>query len=331
MKLATTTRLRLGFQVWSQYVSWPELMAIGHEIDELGFDELWSNDHFFPQAAAGVGELGQLDGPVIEGWSILFGWAGLTRRARMGCLVSGAGYRNPGLLVKMATALDHATGGRAALGLGAGWFEREHRAFGFEFPPLGQRLDRLGEAAAISRGLLDGSSVTYDGTWFTAVDARNDPPPLQARLPLAIGGSGEKRTLRIVAEHADIWNADQDSPESFQRRSGILDEHCGAVGRDPASIERTAGLPAPCIRPTREAAIEALAEILQHQAMPREAALEMATGSPFAGPVDMVVEGLRRYRDAGLEAVMFDWPAPFDRPTLEALAGPVRAALDAEG
>ena len=133
-----------------------------------------------------------------------------------------------------------------------------------------------------------------------------------------------------MAEHADIWNADQDSPESFQRRSGILDEHCRAVGRDPASIERTAGLPAPCIRPTREEAVEALTGILQHQAMPREAARQMAEGSPFAGPVDLVVEGLREYRDAGLGAVMFDWPAPFDRPTLEALAGPVRAALDAD-
>lgn len=325
-----TGRLRLGFQVWSQYVSWPELMAIGQEIDGLGFDELWSNDHFFPQAAAGVGELGHLDGPVFEGWSILFGWAGLTSRARMGCLVSGAGYRNPGLLVKMATALDHATDGRAALGLGAGWFEREHDAFGFEFPPLGRRLDRMGEAALICRGLLDGSSVTYDGQWFSAVDARNDPRPLQARLPLAIGGSGEKRTLRIVAEHADIWNADQDSPESFRRRSEILDEHCRAVGRDPGSIERTAGLPAPCIRRTRQAAVEALTEILRHQAMPHAAALKMASDSPFAGPVETVVAELRRYRDAGLGAVMFDWPAPFDLPTLEALAGPVRAALDAE-
>jgi alkanesulfonate monooxygenase SsuD/methylene tetrahydromethanopterin reductase-like flavin-dependent oxidoreductase (luciferase family) len=326
-----TARLRLGFQVWSQYVTWPELMAIGRDIDELGFDELWSNDHLLPQAAGGVGELGRLDGPVFEGWSVLFGWAGLTSRARMGCLVTGAGYRNPGLSVKIATALDHATGGRAVLGLGAGWFEREHQAFGFAFPPLGQRLDRMGEAAAICRGLLDGSSVTYQGDWFTAVDARNDPPPLQPRLPIAVGGSGEKRTLRIVAEYADIWNADQDDPESFRRRNQILDEHCRVVGRDPASIERTAGLAAPCIRATRDEAVEALTGILEQQAMPRAAAFQMASGSPFAGPVAAVVAELRRYRDAGLSAAMFDWPAPFDRPTLEALAGPVRAALDAEG
>jgi len=323
-----TKRLRIGFQVWSQFVTWQDLMAIGRDIDELGFDELWSNDHLLPQAAGGVGALGQLDGPVFEGWSILFGWAGLTRRARMGCLVSGGAYRNPGLLVKMATALDHATGGRAVLGLGAGWFEREHHAFGYEFPPVGKRLDRLGDAAAISRGLLDGSSVTHAGEWFSAVDARNDPPPVQERLPIVIGGSGEKRTLRIVAQYADIWNADQDDPESFRRRNGILDEHCRAVGRDPGSIERTAGLAAPCIRPTRDEAIEVLAGILQKQAMPRADAVRMASGSPFVGPVEAVTAELRRYRDAGLNAAMFDWPAPFDRVTLEAMAGPVRAAFE---
>ena len=322
------TRLRLGLQVWSQYVAWPELMAMGQEIDELGFDELWSNDHLLPQAG-GPGALRELQGPVFEGWSVLFGWAAVTRRARMGCLVSGGAYRNPGLLVKMATALDHATGGRAALGLGAGWFEREHGAFGFAFPTLGARLDRLGEAAAICRGLLDGGSVEFDGAWYSADGARNDPPPLQGRLPLVIGGSGEKRTLRFVAQYADVWNADGDDPESFRRRNAILDEHCRAVGRDPRSIERTAGLPPPCIRPTREAAVEALAGILGHQGVPSGEALELAAGSPFAGPVDAVIAQLRLYREAGLHAAMFDWPAPYDRPTLEALAGPVRAALEA--
>ena len=322
-------RLRLGFQVWGQYTTWPELMSAGHDIDELGFDELWSNDHFLPQAAGGAGELGRLEGPVFEGWSMLFGWAGVTRRARIGCLVSGGGYRNPALLVKMATALDHASGGRAALGLGAGWFEREHRAFGFDLPPVRERLDRLEDAAAICRGLLDGATVTHTGAWYSAMDARNDPAPVQARLPLVIGGSGEKRTLRIVARYADIWNADGDDPGSFARRSGILDEHCSAVGRDPGGIERTAGLSPPCIRPTRDAAVEALTEILVQQAMPPDAARRMAEGSPFAGPSDAVVDVLSRYRAAGLSAAMFDWPAPFDRPTLEALAGPVRAALDA--
>jgi alkanesulfonate monooxygenase SsuD/methylene tetrahydromethanopterin reductase-like flavin-dependent oxidoreductase (luciferase family) len=319
-------RLRLGFQVWGQYVTWPELMAAGHDIDELGFDELWSNDHFLPQAAGAAAA----DGPVFEGWSILFGWAAVTSRARMGCLVSGAGYRNPALLVKQATALDHATGGRAALGIGAGWFEREHEAFGFEFPAVGRRLDRLEDAAAICRGLLDGSTVRHAGEWFSVTNGRNDPAPVQDRLPLVIGGSGEKRTLRIVARYADVWNADNDDPASFVRRNAILDEHCRAVGRDPHAIERTAGLPPPCIRPTRDAAVDALTDILVRHAMPPDAARSMASGSPFAGPGPAVADTLRRYRDAGLSAAMFDWPAPFDRPTLEALAGPVREALAAD-
>jgi alkanesulfonate monooxygenase SsuD/methylene tetrahydromethanopterin reductase-like flavin-dependent oxidoreductase (luciferase family) len=322
-------RFRLGFQVWGQYVTWSELMAIGADIEALGFDELWSNDHFIPLAAGTEGAAGGLEGPVFEGWSILFGWAGITSRVRMGCLVSGAGYRNPGLLVKMATALDHATAGRAALGLGGGWFEPEHRAFGWAFPALGQRIDRFGEAARICRALLDGGAVTVGGEWFSTYGARNDPQPVQARLPLVVGGSGEKRTLRIVAETADIWNADADSPASFARRSGILDDHCRDVGRDPAQIERTVGLPPPLIRANRDEAVEALTDVLERHAVDRAAA-RRAGASPFADTIDAVVAQLRAYRDGGASAVMFDLPSPYDGPTIEALAGPVRAALDSD-
>jgi alkanesulfonate monooxygenase SsuD/methylene tetrahydromethanopterin reductase-like flavin-dependent oxidoreductase (luciferase family) len=325
----TDGRLRIGLQVWGQYVSWDELMSIGADIDALGFDELWSNDHFMPLASGTDGADGGLEGPVFEGWSILFGWAARTSAARMGCLVSGAGYRNPGLLVKMATALDHATNGRAALGLGGGWFAPEHRAFGWEFPPLGQRIDRFEEAARICRGLLDGAAVTLDGTWYTADGARNDPPPIQARLPLVIGGSGEKRTLRIVAETADIWNGDADTPESFARRNGILDEHCQAVGRDPGNIERTVGLPPPLIRGSREQAVDALTDILERHAVDRAAAQRAAEASPFADTPEAVIAMLSAYRAAGASAVMFDFPPPYDRQTLDALVGPVRTGLAA--
>jgi alkanesulfonate monooxygenase SsuD/methylene tetrahydromethanopterin reductase-like flavin-dependent oxidoreductase (luciferase family) len=328
MTVTAGQRLRIGFQVWGDHVSWDGLMAAGREIDEMGFDELWSNDHLLYASDADLGGSQTVDGPVFEGWATLYGWADRTSRTRLGCLVSGGAYRNPGLLVKMATALDHASNGRAALGLGAGWFEREHRAFGFAYPSLKERLDRFEEAAIICRGLLDGNSVEFDGKWFQAHGARNDPPPVQTRLPLMIGGSGEKRTLPIVARCGDVWNADQDDVDSFRRRNSLLDTLCRANGRDPQSIERTAGLPAPCIRPTREAAVEALANILIQHRMTAADAHRVAAESPFAGPVEMVVAELRRYREAGLQAVMFNWPAPFDRPTLEALAGPVRAALE---
>ena len=324
-------RLRVGFQVWSEFIGWSELMEAGRDIDARGFEELWSNDHLLPVAPGGPVVVGDLDGPVWEGWSVLFGWAAITSRVRMGTLVSSASYRNPAILVKMATALDHATGGRAVLGLGAGWFEREHRAFGFAYPPLGARIDRFAEAAAICRGLLDGTSVTMSGDWFDMSGARNDPPPLQAHLPLAIGGSGEKRTLRIVGQHADIWNGDADDPDGFRRRNTILDEHASAAGRDPRAIERTVGLPPPCIRASRDEAVEALTTILERHAASRAAAERAAVSSPFADTAARVGARLREYRAAGASAVIFDWPSPHDRATLDALAGPIRDELEAAG
>jgi len=319
--------LRLGFQVWAQHISWPDLIAAGREIEELGFAGLWSNDHLLPLVGGPDGIVDGLEGPVFEGWTVLAGWAAATKRIRLGCLVSSVAWRNPALLVKTATALDHMSGGRITLGIGAGWFEREHRAFGFPYLPVRERLDRLEEAATIMRGLLDGERVTFAGRWYAVEGARNDPPPVQARLPLLIGGSGERRTLRIVARHADAWSADGGDPESLARKGAVLDAHCRAEGRDPASIRRTAGQPPALVRPTRDEAVATLAEILSGHGMPWTMALSTAFASPFVGTVDEVVAALRAVRAAGIEEVMFDLPLPLDRPTLEALAGPVRKRL----
>jgi F420-dependent oxidoreductase-like protein len=319
--------LAIGFQLWSQACTWAELMAAARAIDDASFDSLWSNDHFLPLALGPDGLIDDLDGPCLEGWMVLAGFATATHRVRLGCLVSGAGYRNPGLVVKMATALDHASGGRLTLGLGAGWFEREHRAFGFEFPPVRERLDRLEEAAAICRGLLDGGRVTFEGRWFQVRDAVNNPPPLQHRLPLLIGGGGERRTLRIVARFADAWNADTGDPVVFARKSAILDEHCRVVGRDPASIRRSASPSIPLIRPSRDEAVAALASILRGHGLTPNAARAVAGGSAYADSAPAVIANLRLIRDAGADEVMFDFVAPFDRATLDALAGPVREAL----
>lgn len=309
---------RIGFQVWGQEVAWPELMAAGREIERLGFDSLWSNDHFYPVVGGPDGPVTGRDGPIFEGWMILAGFVAATGRVRLGCLVSGAGYRNIGLLVKMATALDHASGGRLTLGLGAGWHEREHLAFGFGYPSLGERLTRLEEAAAIARGLLDGETVTFAGRWYSVDRARNDPPPLQARLPLLIGGSGERRTLPIVARYADAWNGEGD-PETIRHKNGVLDEHCRAVGRDPAAIRRTVGLPPPLLRTSRGEARAALAAILERHGLAAEQA-RRAADSPLAGTADEVAAVLAAYREVGAEEVIFDWPSPFDAETLERLA-----------
>lgn len=310
----------IGLQVWASATSWADLMAAGRTIDALGFETLWSNDHFVP-ALGDEAVIGQIDGPIFEGWSVLAGWAAVTSRIRLGCLVSGAGYRNPALLVRMATALDHASEGRALLGLGAGWHEREHRMLGFPFPSVRERLDRLDEAATISRGLLDGERVTLAGRWYAVQDAVNDPPPLQARLPLVIGGSGERRTLRIVARTADWWNGDGGDPANFARLNGILDDHCSAVGRDPTAIRRTVGQPPPMVRPTTAEARRELAAILVRHGMAPGAARDSADANPYAGPVSAIRDRLAAIADAGASLAVFDWMAPYDGATLEALAG----------
>jgi F420-dependent oxidoreductase-like protein len=311
--------ISIGFQAWATNTSWRELMAAGRSVDDSGFEALWSNDHFLPALGAEA-VVGPVDGPVFEGWSTLMGWAAVTSRVRLGCLVSGVAYRNPALLVRLATALDHASAGRAVLGIGAGWHEREHGMFGFAFPSLRERLDRLDEAAAICRGLLDGARVTHAGQWFETLDAVNDPLPVQARLPLVIGGSGEKRTLRIVARYADWWNADGDDPAELTRLNGVLDEHCAAVGRDPTSIRRTIGQRPPLVRSTTRIARRDLAAILVAHGMPAAVAREAAAENPYAGPISAVADRLASMAEAGASLVVFDWPAPFDAATLEALA-----------
>jgi alkanesulfonate monooxygenase SsuD/methylene tetrahydromethanopterin reductase-like flavin-dependent oxidoreductase (luciferase family) len=312
--------MKIGFQVWGQFAAWDELMAAGERIDQLGFDGLWSNDHMMPSTVDGA------TGPVFEGWMTLAAWAERTRRVTLGCLVSSVSYRSPTILVKMATALDHASGGRAVLGIGAGWHVAEHRAFGFDLPSLGERLDRLEEGASICRQMLDGGATRLDGRWFTADGARNDPPPAQARLPLLIGGSGERRTLPIVARYADVWNGEGD-PATFARKSAVLDERCRERGRRPGTIRRTVGLPPPLIRERRADAVEALTALLVRHGLPEPDARKAAAASPLVGTAEQVASRLREYQGVGAAEVMFDWPTPSDEHTLEVLAGPVRAQL----
>jgi len=308
----------IGFQVWGQFTDWPAMAAIAQRIETLGFSSLWANDHFFPPAGQQAATPEGLPGPYLEGWMTAAGFAMVTHRIPLGVLVSGAGYREAGLLVKMGTALDHLSGGRAMLGLGAGWHIRDHAAFGFTLPPIGARLDRLDEQSRAIRALLDGREVTTSGTWVTMDRAVNDPPPL-GPLPLMIGGSGERRTLRIVARDADAWNG-EGAPDVWARRSAVLDTYCAAVGRDPGAIRRTVGVPPIHIRATAQEAHRSLAAILERNGIGPEEALETAVSDPFAGTVDDVLAALGGYAAVGAEEVISDWPAPFDDETLERLA-----------
>lgn len=309
----------IGFQVWGQFTTWPDLAGTARRIDELGFAGLWTNDHFLPAAGAAFQAPDAPPGPFLEGWITLAGFALVTSRVPLGVLVSGAGYRNVGLLVKQATAVDHLAGGRVSLGLGAGWHPRDHEAYGFDLPPIGERLDRLEAQAAAARALLDGGTVTADGPHVRLVRAVNLPAPVAGRMPLMIGGSGEKRTLRIVARYADAWNGEGDVA-TWTHKSAVLDAHCAAVGRDPRAIRRTVGLPPASVRDTRAAAVDALVERLVHNGLAEAEARETATAAPLVGTPPEVAAALRAYSAAGADEAIIDWPAPFDDETLARLA-----------
>ena len=193
--------IRIGVNLWSQASDWPSFLAAGRRAEELGFEHLWTWDHVY----AIFGDPYQ---PIFEGYTALAALAQATERIKLGLFVGANTFRNPGLAVKALTTIDHISGGRAIMGIGGAWFEGEHRAFGLDFGSgFGQRLDWLAEAAPAVRSLLDGDVVTSPpGGRYAFDELRIAPRPLQARVPIMIGGGGEKKTLRIVAAHADMWN-----------------------------------------------------------------------------------------------------------------------------
>ena len=318
--------IRIGFQIWGQAVSWPDLMAAGERVEAMGFASLFANDHLMPILGDADGPVLGANGPVFEGWMTLGAWAARTTRIPLGVMVCGVGYRNVGLTVKMATAVDHASDGRAMLGMGAGWHEPEHRAFGYDVLSLGDRISRFDEASRLARAMLDGVPFTQDGRWVSGQEIRNDPPPAQAHMPLLIGGSGEKRMLRIVARYADIWNGEGD-PATYAHKSAVLDERLAEIGRDPDTIRRTVGVPPVCIRDTRDAAVDALTAILAGQGGSAAQARAWATSSPLADTEEAVAATFRAWRAGGAEEAVVDLPSPIDDETLERLAGPVRERL----
>lgn len=304
---------KIGAAFWVQRTSWPALREAALWAEASGFDSLWVDDHL-------LNDEGPEDDPKFECWTTLAALAAITHRPTVGALVGATTLRNPGLVAKMVATLDHISGGRAVLGLGAGWLEREHEAFGFDFGASpGERLDRLDEALGLLRRLLDGERVTHDGRFYHFQDAVSCPRPLQPRLPILVGGSGPHKTLRIVARRADLWNA-YGSLEGLTASAAILDQRCAEIGRDPASIERTANLNV-VVRHTRAEAEAAWTALLgRHQPIDGEDSLDLA-GSP-----DEVAAGLRAYLAAGFSHLIWVFRDPWDAETLAALPD-VRARL----
>lgn len=307
------TTVKAGVLVWNQYTDWPSMRDIGRRADGLGYDSLWTWDHLYPI-------VGDPAGPFLEGYLVLAGWSQHTSHATVGLMVGANTFRNPALVAKMVTTLDHLSGGRAVLGIGAAWFETEHTAFGIEFGRgFGERIGWLDEAIELMRGMLREGVASARGERYTARDARNDPLPVQRELPILIGGSGERKTLRTVARLADAWNVAMVTPDEAQRKDAVLRRWCDAVGRDSDEIERTVSLGPMLIR---DAPADARAVIARfHEANP---GMEREV---LVGSVDEIADLCRRYVDSGFRHLIFHAPYPYDAETIERFAAEVRPAL----
>ena len=235
--------MKVGLQICS--FTWPggpaaigpTLARIVRQADDVGFDSIWVMDHFFQ-----IRGLGSAEEPMLEGMTALGFMAAHSTRARLGLMVGGVHYRHPGLWVKATTTLDVLSGGRAWLGIGAAWNAEESRALAFPFPPLGERFEMLEETLQIAHAMFEGERGTeepHHGRQYQAERLLNSPQSLsRPRVPIMVGGGGEKRTLRLVAQYADACNV-FGTPEGIARKYAILDAHCAAVGRDPNEIERS--------------------------------------------------------------------------------------------
>ena len=299
--------LSLGAHVGQQNLSMDELRKLWRKLDDGGMDWISAWDHFYESPPKTSEE------PHFEALATLGALAAETRHARIGCLVFYVGYRNPTLLAKAATTLDHITGGRFEIGLGAGWHIWEATAYGYAFPDIGTRLDMLDEAVQIVRRMLTEERTDFNGKHFQAVDASCLPRPVQPRLPIWVGGLGEKRTLKIAAEHADGWNAAYLSPEEFRRLNGVLEQWCEEVGRDPTQIRRAVNL-------AFNLGVDEVEVKRQHRQLASDwgGMAERVSGGALLCTPDQAVERLAEYRDAGVDEINIALRAPWQEEALDA-------------
>ena len=310
---------RLGILLWSQGTDWDAFERSAVRIDELGYEHLWTWDHLH----AIFGDPYQ---PIFEGYTTLAAWAKVTSRARLGLLVGANTFRNPALVAKAVVTLDHISGGRAILGIGGAWFETEHTEFGIEFGASpGTRLTWMDEAAAAMRALMAGEAVTSppDGRYQLS-NLRINPLPVQARLPIMIGGSGERKTLRSVATSADMWNA-MGSVEKLRHKLSVLRTHCDTVGRDVAEIELTVGCK-PIIRSTEAEARRLWEAQMAHNRTPMA---NVADDDTFwVGTPEQVAQEMIDRKAIGFHTFIAELAAPFDDETIERWIGEVKPMVD---
>ena len=298
---------QLGAHLGQQNLPIDEIRALWRRFDAAGLDWISCWDHFYEAPPAGGTQ------PHFEAVSLLGALAVETKRAQIGCLVFYPGYRNPASLAKAATTIDHLSGGRFHLGLGTGWHEWEARAYGYDFPPLARRFEMLEESLIIARGLLTQERTTFTGKHFRVENASCLPLPVQARLPIWVGGIGEKKTLRLAARHADGWNAAYASPTEFARLSRVLDEWCEKEGRDPSTIARAINL-------AFHVATDAKG-VARHEAELRRAwgpAADRMIPGALLGTPDQAREILASYFEAGADLITIALRAPWEAEALDA-------------
>lgn len=299
--------MRFGLQLWSQQTSWPDFRDAALSAERAGWDSVWTWDHL-------LAIFGPWEQPIFEGWSVLNGLGPLTSRLRLGLMVGANTFRHPGHTAKLATTLDHLSGGRAVLGIGGAWFEREHDAYGIDFgATVGERLDRLDESVMLMRRLLDGERFSHEGRFYTMHDALLAPRPIQAHLPILVGGSGPRKTLRTVARRADAWNT-SGTVEDVKAKVDILSEHCSDVGRDPASIEKTVSFPI-IVRDDAADATDAYLALMAANGIDDMGDAYALLGSPIE-----IADAIRPYQAMGFETVIVRMPAPYDPETIERMA-----------
>ncbi len=310
-----TAPLKLGADIWNQYTDWPSFKAAHLRAEELGYDSLWTMDHIYPPFEPS-------DGPIFEAFTAMSAIAEITSRPSISVMVASNTYRNPAMLTKIVTTIDHISDGRAILAIGAGWSEHEHRGFGLEYgESVGERLRWLKEALPVVRGMLDGTQPSASGPHYRMRNAHNQPPPVQDRMQILIGGSGRKVTLRLVAEYADICNIGG-SPSKVAGLDGVLIEHCEAVGRNEKAIERSIDVGVPTIRDSRSQAFRDRNALFAAQQS------EPWKNQPTGTPED-VFEWLARYVDIGYHHLVFYWPAPCDEESMVRMATEIRPRLEA--
>jgi alkanesulfonate monooxygenase SsuD/methylene tetrahydromethanopterin reductase-like flavin-dependent oxidoreductase (luciferase family) len=307
------TEVKLGAICWNQYTPWADLREAGVRADRVGFDSIWTWDHLYPI-------VGEHVGPILEGYMVLAAWAEATQHSTIGLLVGANTFRNPAIVAKMITTLDHISDGRAVLGIGGAWFETEHTGLGIEFGGSpGERLRWLHEAVGIMRGMLHGERPS-GSKYYDAENALNLPAPIQPRLPILVGGGGERRTLRTVAMYADACNLGGGF-ENVKRKDEVLRRHCEEVGRDESEIERTVTTGPIIIRDSADDARRVLAETFSRNGG------SDPWRSLVVGTVDDVVAALTPYGEIGFGHLIAGFPAPHDAETMERLITEVKPRL----